>query len=362
MKKYAFLGFLTICFGLCGCHHSMEKQQADVQNHCLSDTMNQMIQVEAAQPESLENEIQLTGKVTFNEEKVLQVFPPAEGTASEVRVDLGDFVKKGQVLAVIQSGEIAGYQQDSVTAETNLQIAKKNLDAAQDLIKAGIYSEKDSLQAQSDYDQALAGRRKMDQIFRLYHIGQGAQYVITSPIDGFVVEKKLNPGMHIRSDYSDNLFTISNLDEVWVIADVYESDISKIQPGYEADVTTLSYEGKVFQGTVDKVSDMLDPDTKAMKIRIRLQNHGYLLKPEMFASIAVKYQEPRQLLAIPARAVVFDRNRNFVVVYVDSCHQYSQEVQIYRTVGDRTFLLGGLHPGDRVVSRYPLLIYQALNG
>ncbi|WP_460972210.1 efflux RND transporter periplasmic adaptor subunit, partial [Spirosoma migulaei] len=159
---------------------------------------------------------------------------------------------------------------------------------------------------------------------------------------------------------SDFLFTISNLDHVWVLANVYESDLANVKEGDQATITTLSYPDKIFHGRIDKIFNVLDPDSKTLKVRVTLDNADYRLKPEMFANVSVTYAGHDKRIAIPAKAVVFDKNRNFVVMVNNKNQPLVREVDIYKSIGPKTYLSGGLTPGDRVVTNNQLLIYNAL--
>lgn len=328
----------------------------------LSDSLASMIRVDTARVAEVESDLHLTGKITFDEEKVIKVYPPVGGVAVEVKAELGDYVEKGAVLAVIKSADVAGYEQQRISAEANLQIAKKNLEAAEDMHASGVASEKDLIMSQREYAKAEAEAKRMSEIYSIYDLSEGSGYVVKAPITGFIVERKLNKGMQLRPDNSDNLFTISNLDEVWVTANIYETDITKVRAGYTADVTTLTYEGKVFQGKVDKVFNVLDPETKVMKVRIRLPNPGYLLKPEMFASVDVHYKEGGSMPEIPEEAVIFDKSKDFVMVYRDRSDIETREVKVYKSAAGRAWLSAGIRSGERVISRYHLLVYDELNG
>jgi cobalt-zinc-cadmium efflux system membrane fusion protein len=328
----------------------------------LSDSLAGMIRVDTARMADVESDLNLTGKVAFDEDQVIKVYPPVGGAAVEVKAELGDYVQKGAVLAVIKSADVAGYEQQRIAAEANEQIAKKNLEAAEDMHATGVASEKDLITAQREYAKAQAEAKRMREIYSIYDLSEGSGYLVKAPISGFIVEKKINKGMQLRPDNSDNLFTISNLDEVWVTANIYETDIGKVKAGYDADVTTLSYEGKVFKGKVDKVFNVLDPETKVMKVRIRLPNPGYLLKPEMFASVDVHYKEGGAMTEIPEEAVIFDKSRDYVVVYRDRSDVETREVKVFKTAAGRAWVSAGINPGERVISRYHLLVYDELNG
>jgi len=187
------------------------------------------------------------------------------------------------------------------------------------------------------------------------------EYIIRTPISGFVVEKFASNDMSIRSDNSTNLFTISDLKNVWVIANVYESNISSIHLNDEVDVTTLSYPDKVFKGKVDKIMNVLDPTNKVMKVRIVLPNPGYMLKPEMFANVKVTNDSKNSSLCVPSSAVVFDHSQNYVMVYHSKSDIKIIPVQVINSVNDKSFISGNVKTGEKIIASQSILIYDALN-
>ncbi|GAB3988067.1 efflux RND transporter periplasmic adaptor subunit [Spirosoma daeguense] len=312
------------------------------------------------------NEINLTGKVTFNQDKVVKVFPLVGGHIEAVKSDLGDYVQAGQTLAIIRSGEMADLEQQAIAARGQLAIAQKNNQVTEDMVKSGLSSQRDLV---SSREQLQAAKGEMNRIGERRSIlgGRGSSvYVVKAPVSGFVVEKSAAPGMELRSDDPENLFTISNLDHVWVIANVYESDVANIHEGDLAHITTLSYPDRVFEGRIDKVFNVLDPDSKTEKVRITLLNRSansdnIVLKPEMFANVSVQYAGRDKRVAIPAKAVVFADNHNYVIVANAKNQPVVREVDPFKTIGNTTYLNSGIQPGDRVVTQNQLLIFNALN-
>ncbi|MBD2701697.1 efflux RND transporter periplasmic adaptor subunit [Spirosoma sp. BT702] len=312
------------------------------------------------------NEMNLTGKVTFNQDKVVKVFPLVGGHIENVKADLGDYVKAGQELAIIRSGEMADLEQQSIAARGQLAIAQKNNQVTEDMVKSGLSSQRDLV---SSREQLQAAKGEMNRINERRSIlgGRGSSvYVVKAPVSGFVVEKSAATGMEIRSDDPENLFTISNLDHVWVIANVYESDVAHVHEGDLAHITTLAYPDQVYQGRIDKVFNVLDPDSKTEKVRITLVNptkgtDNIALKPEMFANVSVQYAGRDRRTAIPAKSIVFADNRNYVVVADAKNRPVVREIDPFKTIGTTTYLNGGIQPGERVVTQNQLLIFKALN-
>jgi cobalt-zinc-cadmium efflux system membrane fusion protein len=278
-----------------------------------------------------------------------------------VKVTVGAHVEKGQVLAVIKSSELAGAENDMVTARSNLAVAEKNFAASADMYKSGILSEKEYLSAQKEVDKARSELQRITTVLSIYGNDSQSDYQLKSPISGFVVEKFINANMQIRPDNSTNLFTISDLRNVWVIANVYESDIAAIKENEKADISTISYPDKLFEGKIDRIFNVLDPDNKTMKIQIKLSNNDYLLKPEMFANVLIHQPTENSLLAVPASSVIFDRNQYWVLVYKDKCNIETRKIDIVSSNSNYSYVRSGVSAGERVIVNRQLLIYSALN-
>ena len=126
-------------------------------------------------------------------------------------------------------------------------------------------------------------------------------------------------------------------------------------------MSTLSYPDKKFFGKVDKIFNIIDLETKAMKVRIKLPNNEYLLKPEMRATIQLSYNDSLSMIAIPSKAVIFDKSKSFVMIFKDRNNIETRQIEVFRQVGDTTFVSVGLKAGEKVITENQLLIYDALN-
>jgi cobalt-zinc-cadmium efflux system membrane fusion protein len=142
---------------------------------------------------------------------------------------------------------------------------------------------------------------------------------------------------------------------------VNESDIPLVKVGYSASVATLSYPDQVYIGKIDKIFTEIDPDTKAMKVRVRIPNANYQLKPEMNATVNVAYSEQDQMIAIPSSSVIFDKSKNWVMIFKSRTNIETRLVEVYRQLGDVTYISQGLSKGEKVISKNGMLIYDALN-
>ncbi len=281
------------------------------------------------------------------------------GVAEDVHVQLGDVVQKGQTLAILKSAEMAAFTKDYISSEADVKSAKRTLESTQDMYKSGLASQKELEQAQSDYQKAIAEGKRASAVVGI-NKSNGEGYQVKTPLTGFVVEKNLTDNTQVRADNSQNLFTIANLSTVYVLVNVYESDIAKIQTGDPVKITTLSYPDKVFDGKIDKIDNMLDPDNKVMHARIKIENPGNLLKPGMFANVLIKAKSGENLPEVSSNALVFDNDKNYVIVVDGKAKVHIQAVGIAKTVEDRAYIRTGLKPGDRVIASRQVYLYESL--
>ncbi len=362
MKHTTLLIAIILFFGITSCHEKKVVQEAP-KKFTLSDSMAKLITLDTVQNCFITDAITLSGEISFNENSINKVFPRSGGQVIESRVTLGDKVTKGQVLAVIRSADIAGSYADLTSANADIAITKRQMENTENLFKNGIASERELNDAKQNYEKAKAVKGKIESTLSINggnNTKAGGTYVLTAPINGYVVEKKVNAGNFIRPDMGDYLFTISDLKDVWVYANVFEADISKIKEGYEVQVITLAYPDKIFNGEIDKISEVLDPISKAMKVRIRLENPGAMLKPEMFAKVIVSNKESKKALCIPTKALIDQDGKTFVVVYNSRDNMKIATVSILKTIGDKTYINSGIAEGDKLIVSNQLLVFQQL--
>ncbi|GAB3993967.1 efflux RND transporter periplasmic adaptor subunit [Spirosoma daeguense] len=357
--KTNFLFFMG-CVALmssCGKKPVAEEQQAFM----LSDTMMHRIKIDSVTTQPVRSELTLVGKVMADENRVIKVFPLVGGNVEDVKVELGDYVRKGQTLASLRSGEVADIERQSIQARSDLLLAEKNLRVAQDLFETKLTSQREVVAAQKEVEKAQAEANRVAEVSRIYGIGKTSMYTVRAPIDGYVIEKNVNRGMQLRSDNADNLFTIGQISEVWVLANVNESDIARVRIGMDASIQTLSYPDELFAGKVDKIYTVLDPNTKAMTVRIRLNNRGMKLRPEMHATVTLRYEDGGKMATVPSGSVIFDRSKHYVMVFKNRSDIETREVDVLKSLGSIAYVRQGVKPGEKVISKNQLLVYNALN-
>ena len=343
-----------------GCKNDAENKQIK-EGYVMSNKMLSTSSFADVSSQQLKNELSFFGKITADNKKLIEIFPVVGGNVTKVYVELGDYVKKGQLLASIRSTEVAGYEKDLEDAKNDVIVKKNNYKVIQELFEGKLNAERDVVEAKSEYEKALSQLNRIQETYQIYHMNKGAIYEVRAPMNGFIIEKKINQDMLLRNDRTDNIFDIAEINEVWAVANINESDINNIKVGVDAEVTTLSYPDKVFKGKLDKIFNIIDPETKAMKAIIKLNNPGFILKPEMSASIKLSYNESKQMIAIPSAAIIFDKSKNYVMIFKDRSNIETRQVEVFRQVGGIAYITSGLKNGEKIMTNNQLLVYDALN-
>ena len=363
MKSSIYIVILLLSMGLIigGCGENSPKHEEKTK-YVIPDSLLQTLAIETVRKCPMVNVIKLTGMVDFNQDKQVNIFSLVSGNVQDVKVQLGDYVSRGQILAVVKSSEMAGYSNSMVIAETNVKATKKQLDATNDLFKSGLASILDVTAAQVNYDQAESRLEMARRVLKINGNSLNGDYIIKSPINGFIVQKNVTNNTMVRTDNNTNLFTISDLKDVWVQANVYEANVEQVNIGDNVEVRILSAPEKVFTGKVDKILNVLDPVSRVIKVRIVLQNPGYVLKPQMFASIIVSNPEKGvEVLCVPNEALVYERSRYYVLVYKGKGNADITPVEVLNTLGHKSYLSEGVQEGDQVIASNALQIYSELN-
>jgi cobalt-zinc-cadmium efflux system membrane fusion protein len=246
--------------------------------------------------------------VTPDVSRTIHVTSLGSGRVVDLRVRLGDQVKKGQTLLVISSPDLAAAFSDYQKAIADERISKKALDRAQLLFDKGAIAAKDLEAAQTAEEKAQVDVKTAEQHVRVLG-GDPAhpspQIDLRAPVSGTIVEQNVAGFEGVKSlDNTPNLFTIADLSQVWIVCDVFENDLSEVHLGDAAEVRLNAFPDKVFHGNVSDISRVLDPSTRSAKVRIVLDNPGGTLRPGMFATATFRSRKLRPMLVVPSTAVM----------------------------------------------------------
>lgn len=352
--KLFFSAFLFLLFYSCGKHRTETVKETSL----VSDSLIKNVQTAPAVTEDEGDVIKLNGKIQPDENKQGKVFALVSGKIQSVNVELGDYVKKGKVLAVLKSAEVAGVTNGLSLAQSDVAMAKKSLETTKDLYEGKLATEQDYINAKITFNKAQSELNKARQISSITG-GNRSSYLVTAPLSGYIIEKNITNNSEVRSDNATALFAIADLSTVWIMANVYEADLNNIHLNDAVEVNTLANPNKNYIGKIDKIYNVLDPTTRTMKVRISMNNPGNELKPEMFATIMVNGKPSTKMLSIPSQALVMDNSKNYVVMKANNKLQI-REITLIKRVDNKAYI-SGLSEGDQVVTNSQLFLYQALN-
>jgi membrane fusion protein, heavy metal efflux system len=284
--------------------------------------------------------------------RTVKVMPPVAGRVTDLKVQLGGRVTKGQELAVIDSGDLAQAYSDIEKARSTVTLTKKQLDRQMSLEKGGGAAVKDREQAQSDYAQAVSELGRSETRLRAMDIpveqpGDSRLLTLKAPVSGSIIDLQVAPGAFLN-DPTAAIMTIANLDTIWVTANVPEKDVSFVFTGQNVDVTLVSYPDKVFSGKVLFVSDVIESDTRRNKVRIAFDNPEKALKPNMFANASF-IAPPIRRVMVPNSTLLMTNDKTSVFVEVANWAFERRDVEIAYQEGTVAAIKSGLQPGERVV-------------
>ena len=356
-KIVVLICFIAVIVASC----SDEKNEDTRIPYTISDSLMKTLLIDTVKVENVIEAVKFNGIVDYNTDRVANIFPMISGVVQDIHVMPGDYVKAGQTLGVIKSPEMANYNAALINAEANVRLNAKLLEQQKDLFKSGLASQIDITNAEVNFEQALAAKVAAEKILKINGNSKNGDFYIKSPVDGFIVQKNITNGMAVRTDNGSNMFTISDLKDVWVQANVYEESISKVQEGDDASITTISYPDKIFKGKVAKLLNVLDPTNKVLKMRIVLNNPGFILKPQMFTTVTINNNQHRKAIAISSSDLVFDHSQYYVITLNGKKDVQIRPVEVMSINSKIAYIKSGLKPGEKLIRSQALLIYGSLN-
>lgn len=340
---------------------SDHEQQASVTptNVTLTADQRSHIRLYTVASASFHKAIDTTGVVDFDNDQATSVIAPMSGPVTRLMVSPGDHVRKGQALAAVASSDyaaaVSAYQKAVVTAANTRRIA----DADKDLVRDKSISQREADQAQTDAANAEADRDAAFQALTALNIDEATirdiragkpvarvEGLIRSPIEGTIVERLITPGQLLQAGTTAS-FTVADLSRVWVMAQIYDADISAVHVGDSAKVTAGTGS---FSGTVTNIIPEVDADTRSMKARVTVANPAGLLKRQMYVHVVIQSRGQNSGLLIPVSAMLRDdENLPFVYVAQRDGSFARRHVTLGSRVDDRYLVTDGLHAGDQIV-------------
>ena len=299
----------------------------------------------SAAPAPIGTVVQLPGEVRFNEDRTAHVVPRVAGVAESVSADLGETVKKGQVLAVISSPELAELRSTALATQKRLGLAKVTYAREKKLWEDKISAEQDFLQAQQSLREAeIAAQTANSKLSALGANGSSGplnQFVLRAPFDGVVVEKHITQGEMVKED--TNVFLLSDLSTVWVNIVVTAKDLESIRVGEVATVQSTASDSSA-TGKVSYVGALLGEETRSANARVVLANPKLAWRPGLFVNVSMTRETREVPVAVVPEAVQTDDGKSTVYMRVPKGFQ-AKSVRIGASDGKFVEIASGLEPG-----------------
>jgi cobalt-zinc-cadmium efflux system membrane fusion protein len=336
-----------------------KKQNSNPAEELFDPAFLKNIEIHTVEVQNIEQQLRLTGKVDYDHDRVIRTISLVGGTVVSTHFHLGDRVVQGQTMAVIRSAELSEMEAERKSLEAEIATLQRELESVQSMYRDNLASQRELLEAQGQLKQAEASLEKALINLSLYgSSGSDGTFIIRSPIGGFVVDRDITAGMQIAAE-SVPLFVVADISRVWIIANVYAGDLAFVKEGMPVDIRTSAYQGEVFNGKIDVMSQVFDPEEHVLKARIIMPNADLRLKPEMAVDLILRDSHKTQMTTVPTNALIFDDNRYFVVKQVFGGFVMA-EVKLHTQTDGLSYIEAGLEVGDRVVVKDNLLMYSKI--
>jgi membrane fusion protein, heavy metal efflux system len=360
-----------VLLGLAGCRHpaadgpSVQPPENQV---WLPPEQATGLRLAVIRNQDVQDTLRIGGRVAFDDLRISHVFSPVNGRVVKLLAGPGDRLQKGAPLALISSPDVGSAWSDVVKARADLDASQREYQRQRELYEAHAGPLRDLEAAESAFKKAKAELERAEAKARLLRTGSGLggeDYVLRAPIDGEVVARNANPGMEVQGQYGGGtaveLFTVGELDQVLVMGDLHEQEMSAVKAGAAVEVRVVSAPDHVLPGKVDWVSPTLDPVTHTAKVRIRVANQDRVLKAEMYATVAIPLLLPPSV-ALPRSALLHLGDQTVVFVALGESPDRRlrferRRVQVQEDVSGELYpVLAGLNAGETVVVDGALLL------
>jgi membrane fusion protein, heavy metal efflux system len=361
MNRILISSLIILVLGLTGCSSSTEQAAPEPSPGMkpADSGQTQAIRTVKVETRTIPDFVDIPARIQAEPTLVVRVYPPVAGRLISVSVNPGDHVSQGQTLAILESSDVSAARADYLKARTDADLKENSRKRASMLFENKVLAEKDYRQAAAEAEMAQADLVRVRDRLRVLGIepeGSSNRLAVLAPRSGVVLDVGESPGELSKSvDSPAPLCTLADLSRVWAVGDIYEKDLQGLSPGSAAEVGFSAFDGERWKSSVAAISDVVDPSTRTLKVRIVLANPGWKLKPEMFGSIRL-FRNPDRAIAIPAAAVLRDDTTTFVMVETSPGKYERRQVAVGRTLDQGIEVTSGLKPGESVVAEGAILL------
>jgi len=324
-----------------------------------SSPLRQRLEIAPAPTQLVSGAVTAPGIVESDPARTVAVLAPGGGRVQALKVALGDRVQRGQVLAIIDSPDLAQAYADHDKAASSARLAAVNLKRTQEQFNIGAAAQRDLDQSRTDNDQAAAEYARTRVRLRAMGAaeearGTGRLLTVHAPLAGSVITLSTAPGATIN-DITQPILSVADLSTVWVTAQVAEKDLAVLAPGEDAEVKLAAYPQKTLHGKVLFVSDVIEADSRRNRARIAFANPDYALKPNMFATVTLHGPAATHVV-LPSSALLMNNDRTSVFVLTAPWTFERRTVEPWLEESTQVTIASGVQPGEQIVIRGGILL------
>jgi cobalt-zinc-cadmium efflux system membrane fusion protein len=345
---------------------SSEQKSDTAQDFHIPQEQMAHVEVVPVKKENLPRTLRLTGSVAYNAFLTTSVFAAIGGPVHEILVAPGQLVHKGESLLTVTSPDYSAARSAYLKARDAYALADKLYNRAQDLFSHGAIAQADLEQAESARTQAHADLESATDTLRALGlkdpeavaknpVQSTAEIPVIAPVAGEIVERLVGPGQLLQGG-ATQCFTISDTSSVWVLVNVYQSDLGFVRTGQDVEISADSYPEK-FHGKISYIAPGLDSTTRTLQARIVTQNPAKKLKKDMYVTATVRAAALQNVLTVPDASVLRDtENEPFVYVQIGVAEFARRQVTLGDSNNGRVQLASGVKEGERVAGNGSLFL------
>lgn len=368
-NKLIIISFVNLNLLICGCDkNSAEKENKNYLIH--SDTIilpensniKSRIKSITIQDEEFRAELVTTGIVRSIPNRYAEIAPPFAGRVLKSYIKLGQKVTTGSPIFEISSPDYFSAQKEYFDAKSEFKLAEQNLKRQQDLLKNGVGVLRELEEAETEYETKKSALENATAALKIFNIDPskvvlGQPLVVTSPIEGEIVNNKIVIGQYLKED-APPVAIVAELSTVWVAGQIKEKDIPFIQQLDKVEVKVDAYPDKILTGSIYHVKEIVDEETRSVEVLIECNNNERILRPGMFVTVKL-IGKPKTSVLIPAKAILQFNDNQFVFVNVGVNKYQIRKIETDGTYNDKVIVKSGLKKGESIISEGGIYLLDA---
>lgn len=320
--------------------------------------LQKLLTIEEVKLGEVKETLSLSARVELDQQHVARIGASVTGRITEIDAMLGQSVKKGQRLALLNSTELGQAQSDYLKASSQVNLRRMTVKRAERLLESGVLAEAELQERQAVLTEAEVDLRTATDRLRVMGMSDAdlkrlakersihSFSPVTASIDGVVIERNVAIGQVVQP--ADSLYTVADLSHLWLVAEVPEQQAHWARQGDQAKAEVPALPGQEVSGKLIYVADLVDPETRTVKLRMALSNPDRLFKPQMLATLKIS-KPGSQTLTVPSRAVVREDDKDYIFVEIAPSRYELRSVRLGRDEAQKRPILAGLQIGERIV-------------